>query len=135
MVNCDGKSLGWGDSRWYDTWSIYRDGICARWVWYKERIQDSIHDMYRILTRYDTRYVHDIYRNTMGTWSCEIWEIGIMINDGSVHVVHKVPISRFSPRYLSKALEFPSFHHWKDIPSFLIFLDCKMIIVLFHLFI
>ena len=40
------------------------------------------------------------------------WMGGGLIDNGSVHVVHKAPIARFSPRYLSEVLELPSFHHW-----------------------
>ena len=42
-----------------------------------------------------------------------------MIDNGPVHVVHKAPIARFSPRYLSKVLELPSFYHWTLIFLFL----------------
>ena len=55
------------------------------------------------------------HQGNIGRWVMEdqLWGIGgWVIDNGPVHIVHKAPIARFSPRYLSKMLELSSFHHW-----------------------
>ena len=65
-----------------------------------------------------------------GRWVMGGW----VMDNGLVHVVHKVPIARISPRYLSKALELPSFHHWTIIflSLFVLFLIFMIIFAFFR---